>query len=308
MRILIALSATEWCGEIVKTAALRPWPAGSQFLLLHVLDPFPFGKAPATLQRAIQAAETQLQNVCNPLCSRGWSVERAVVVGNPRKAIIKTAESWESDLILVGSNEMTPLMRFFLGSTARAVLREAPCSVEIVRPALADQNAAKRGMKILVPVDGSECSTAALRAVAERPWPANSTIKVVSLPDPFMPIDSFPYLQRNEIEDQNEAALNGARNHVIVAADMLKKRGLQTMEETPVPRNTNAREIVSEAEHWNAGLVVVGSHGRRGFDRIMLGSVSEHVALHAPCSVEVIRNSQGPEKTEQTKTAQGGEP
>jgi nucleotide-binding universal stress UspA family protein len=49
------------------------------------------------------------------------------------------------------------------------------------------------------------------------------------------------------------------------------------------------RVILNEAESWQADLIVVGSHGRSGFDRVVMGSVSEAVALHATCSVEVIR-------------------
>src|SRR6185503_3115075 len=48
--------------------------------------------------------------------------------------------------------------------------------------------------------------------------------------------------------------------------------------------------IVDEANAWGADLIVIGSHGRRGVDRILLGSVSEAVAMHAHCSVEVIRD------------------
>ena len=65
--------------------------------------------------------------------------------------------------------------------------------------------------------------------------------------------------------------------------------------DTVLPRDSDAREIVKEAERWHARMVIVGSHGRRGFDRLTLGSVSEHVALHAPCSVEVIRGSLAPD-------------
>jgi nucleotide-binding universal stress UspA family protein len=47
--------------------------------------------------------------------------------------------------------------------------------------------------------------------------------------------------------------------------------------------------IIDEADKWGADLIVVGSHGHRGFERFLLGSVSEGVARHAHCSVEVIR-------------------
>jgi nucleotide-binding universal stress UspA family protein len=49
------------------------------------------------------------------------------------------------------------------------------------------------------------------------------------------------------------------------------------------------RVILDEAERWGADLIVVGSHGRRGLQRFLLGSVSQAVALHAPCSVEIVR-------------------
>lgn len=70
---------------------------------------------------------------------------------------------------------------------------------------------------------------------------------------------------------------------------MLAKVGLNVSSEVMKPEDTPAHSILSAAEAWNAELIVMGSHGRRGFDRLVLGSVSETVALHAKCSVEVIR-------------------
>src|ERR1700758_249500 len=134
MRVLIALDAGPNCDETVRTAAQRPWPAGTKFLLLHVLDPFPFAKAPISLQRAEEAAEARLQQLCGELSSRGWDVKCEVILGHPRQEISKTAKMWNSDLIIVRCNETAALTRLLLGSTARAVLRRAPCAVEVVRP------------------------------------------------------------------------------------------------------------------------------------------------------------------------------
>jgi nucleotide-binding universal stress UspA family protein len=58
-----------------------------------------------------------------------------------------------------------------------------------------------------------------------------------------------------------------------------------------VPVATPQELILKEAADWGADLIVLGSHGRRGFSRFLLGSVSEAVASHAPCSVEVIRQA-----------------
>lgn len=290
MRVLIALDATPQCGEIVAEMASRPWPADTFFLLLHVLDPFPFGKAPISLKRAKDAAEAQLKEAGRKLCGGGWAMEEDVVLGRARQEIAKIAAKWKADLVVVGSNEAGALTRLLLGSTARAVLRHAPCAVEIVRPCTDGETAiVEKGMKILVATDGSECSLAALHSVASRPWPENSKFKVISIPEPFMPLGEFPQFELKEIENLNIAAQKDARRYVDAGAQILQKAGLEACGETPLPRDSDAREIVKEAEKWHARMVVLGSHGRRGFDRLTMGSVSEHVALHAPCSVEVIR-------------------
>ena len=287
MKVVIALDATPQCSEIVKEAASRPWPAGTVFLLLHVLDPFPFAKMPISLERAKDAAVKQLRDAGEELRKTGWKTETDVVLGRPRQAISKIASSWKAELVMVGSNEAGALTRLFLGSTARSVLRQAPCSVEVVRPM--PQESTGSGMKILVATDGSEHSTSALQSVASRPWPKGSKAKVICIPEPFMPLGEFPYREMKEIENLNTAALKDAQRYAAAGAEMLSKTGLETAVETPLPRDSDAREIVKEAERWKAQMVVLGSHGRRGFDRLTLGSVSEHVALHAPCSVEVIR-------------------
>ena len=287
MKVLIALDATPQCAEIVKEAASRPWPEGTEFLLVHVLDPFPFAKAPISFERAKAAAEEELRNAGIGLVHAGWKMEADVIPGLARKALAQTAESWGADLVLVGSNESGALTRLFLGSTARSVLRDAPCSVEIVRPQSEEDKG--RGTKIMIATDGSEYSTAALRCIASRPWPEGSKVKVISIPEPFMPLDEFPQFELKEIESLNTAALKDAQRYAQAGVDILKKAGMDAEGEALPPRDSDAREIVKEAKRWKADIVVVGSHGRRGFDRWTLGSVSEHVALHAPCSVEVIR-------------------
>jgi nucleotide-binding universal stress UspA family protein len=295
MKILMALDATPQCGEIVAEMVSRPWPVQSSFLLLHVLDPFPFTKAPVLLERAKQDAETQLKNISKRLCASGWAVQTVVTLGRARQKIAETAGSWKADLVVVGSNEAGALTRFLLGSTARAVLRHAPCSVEIVRPRLHQEGPMRaRGMNVLVATDGSEYSTAALQSVARRPWPKDCTFKVISIPEPFMPLGQFPHVEMTEILKLNTASLKDAQRYADSGVAILQQAGLEASAETPVPRDSDGREILKEAERWQAQMIVLGSHGRRGFDRWTLGSVSEHVALHASCAVEVIRGSLAP--------------
>lgn len=306
MRVLIALDASPQCREIVRETGSRPWPDGSRFNLLHVLDPFPFAKAPISLKKAQDAAQAQLNSVAQILIEAGWKTETTIVLERPRRTISRSAASWKADLVMVGSNETGGLMRLLLGSTAQSVLRETACSVEIVRPLPKRGNTDRSsGMKILVATDGSKYSTVALRSVAARPWPKGSKVKILSVPEPFMPLGEFPYFESKEIENLNTSSLKEAKGYVIAGAEILSKAGLETTTETPFPKDSHAREIVKEAERWQAQMVVVGSHGRRGFDRIAMGSVSEHVAFHAPCSVEVIREQAGPNRRSKKDSKKG---
>jgi nucleotide-binding universal stress UspA family protein len=301
MRVLVALDASPQCGEIVGELARRPWPAGTSFLLLHVLDPFPFTKAPLSLKGAMDAAERQLKEAGRKLCTGGWAMEEDVVLGRARQKIAKIAASWKANLVVVGSNEAGPLTRLLLGSTARAVLRNAPCAVEVVRPRVDGKHAWTKGMKILVATDGSEYSLAALRSVARHPWPEGSKFKVISIPEPFTPLGRFSHFEMKEIENLNTAAVRDAKRYAESGATILRKAGLVASIKAPLPQDGDAGEILKEADRWPARMVVLGSHGRRGFDRLTMGSVSEHVALNAPCSVEVIRGSL-PAKANSKKT------
>jgi len=302
MKILIALDATPSSTEIVREAAARPWPAGSAFFLLHVLDPFAFAKAPISLQRAKEAAHTALKNAAQSLSQAGWKTETDVILGHPRRAISESAASWKANLVMMGSYNPATITRILLGSTTRSVLRNAPCPVEIVRPSAGKEKAeGTKGMKILVASDGSECSAAAVRFVASRPWPQGTEVKVLAVPEPFFPIGEFPYFAAEEIEQVNTTALKEAKKFADAGVEILSKTKIKTAVETPFPQDVPARIILKEAERWGANLIVLGSHGRRGFDRLTLGSVSEHVAFHAHCSVEVVR-----EQSKQTKKSRKG--
>jgi nucleotide-binding universal stress UspA family protein len=303
MKILIALDATPSSAEIVKEAAARPWPAGTRFFFLHVLDPFPFAKAPISLKRAKDDADTALKNAAKSLAQAGWKTETEVILGHPRRAITECAAAWKADLVMMGSYNPAAITRLLLGSTAQSVLRGAPCPVEIVRASATEKKTeGTKGMKVLVASDGSECSTAAVRFVASCPWPQGTEVKVLAVPEPFFPIGEFPYFALEEIEQVNTEALKKARTFADAGVEILSKAKIKATTETPFPQDVPARMILKEAERWGANLIVLGSHGRRGFDRLTLGSVSEHVAFHAHCSVEVVR-----ERKNQSKKSRKGE-
>lgn len=149
-------------------------------------------------------------------------------------------------------------------------------------------------MKILLPVDGSDCSNAAVNEVANRPWPVGSEVRVLSAVElPFVPTTETWALPDSYYSQLEEAGREQARKAIDSAVEKLRSSAAGrdvALEITTQIVDGSARDVIlSEAEKWRADLIVLGSHGRRGLQRFLLGSVSNAVATHAPCSVEIVR-------------------
>lgn len=146
-------------------------------------------------------------------------------------------------------------------------------------------------MKILLAVDGSPCSDAAIEEVSGRPWPDGSSIKVLTAFElPVPPTPEGWALPANYFEEMDVALRTQAQNIVDEAIAKLKRKLPKTIsiDAQMLPGSPRAA-ILDEAESWGADLIVVGSHGYRAWERFLLGSVSQSVVSHAKCSVEVVR-------------------
>lgn len=289
MKVLIAVDGSKGSDVVLQEALERPWLPGTHFCLITVVDPFFFTHAPALFEDTKEAANEFLMQAAKKFDAAGWLTDVNVILGNPRRVINKYAEDWHADLLLVGSHGLNALERLALGSTVRAVLRHAKCSVEVVRTPKAEAVPGKRGKRILIATDGSEFSTEAVKAMAECPWPGETEIKVLSVPEFALWLGEYPYMQRVQVEELNQSALDAARAAVAEAKEMLRRTKAQVITDVPIEREGVAKTILQKAQEWGADLIVVGSHGRRGFDRWAMGSVSESLAMNAPCSVEVVR-------------------
>lgn len=146
-------------------------------------------------------------------------------------------------------------------------------------------------MKILLAVDGSPCSDAAVEEIARRPWPEGSSVKVMTAYElPVPPTPEGWALPLNYSEEMDVALRKQAENTVDSAIGKLKTKLNNSVslagQIVPGPPRT---VILDVAESWGADLIVVGSHGYGAWERFLLGSVSQSVISHAKCSVEVVR-------------------
>ena len=216
-----------------------------------------------------------------------WRVEANATYGSPAWEIIRDAEEFEAELIVVGSQGRSALGRFFLGSISQKVLTEAPCSVRVARGRVEVEPAPTR---IVIGFDGSSGAQAAVEAVNRRSWRANSEARLVSVVDDGVPaavgrftdpasvhLEEYSSLQHKWMEQLADAALA-----------KLEADGLPT---SLYVCSGNAKDVIArEAEHWAADCIFVGANAGGGeLSRFLLGSTSAAIAARANCSVEIVR-------------------
>ena len=147
-------------------------------------------------------------------------------------------------------------------------------------------------MKILLATDGSEYSLVAVEEIASRKFPSGSEVRIVSA------------FEGNGLTLSGQAPMGAvtgayaevdalaqklAEEAVKVASEYIKEKNVALSVTTKVFNASAKQAILTEAEAFEADLIVVGSQGKGALSRFLLGSVSQAVALHAPCSVEIVR-------------------
>lgn len=144
-------------------------------------------------------------------------------------------------------------------------------------------------MKVIVAVDGSECSDNAVTFVTEHGWKEGTSFMVLSVVQP--PPREFNFLRQTSDAPTiyEEKIVTQSERITSKAAERLAKDLTGFVVEQRVETGPVAGTIVKIARHWKADLIVVGSHGRTGVEKMFLGSVAEEIVNTAPCSVEVIR-------------------
>jgi nucleotide-binding universal stress UspA family protein len=306
MKILLAVDGSEASLAAVEEAARTPWPEGSVVRIVSATEvPFPTQQWAAPIpsgsyeewERIFE--ERSVEDTAQAMARFGeiagsqTDVTAKTLRGDPKIAILDEAEHWGADLIVVGTHGYNALERLWLGSVSRVVASHATCSVQIARRRKS-QGVSGKAMRILLAVDGSESSNAAVEEIANRPWPPGSEVHVVSVAHlPFAPgpevwalPESYYFKLENAERERAESAINRAIAR-LRESDSERETPLTLTSEVAVGRP--AETIIETANKWGADLIALGSHDYRGFTRFLLGSVSYAVASHAPCSVEVVR-------------------
>ena len=144
-------------------------------------------------------------------------------------------------------------------------------------------------MKVLLAIDGSPHSDAAVRRVRWRRWPYGTVVEVLTIIHSPAPLVLDPALGMSAVHvEQLEEQQRVAVMLLDAAAEQLGGEGLEVR--TKILAGSATEVIVQEARTWGADLIVVGSHGHGRLRRLLLGSVADAVVAEAPCSVLVVRD------------------
>jgi nucleotide-binding universal stress UspA family protein len=208
-------------------------------------------------------------------------VSSRFLTGLPWQQICDTAAADpEFDLIVMGTEGRTGMRRVLLGSVAEKVVRHAPCSVLAVR----GKNGSSRFHHILCPIDFSPSSRTAMERAARLADPDGMGITLLHVLDLPVRFSGDPNVA-GFLEDLDKT---GARFLAEWAAELRTRVSVPVNTRTRIGSPGAQALSVLEAEP-TFDLVVVGSHGRTGLRRALLGSVAERIVRHAPCPVFVAR-------------------
>jgi nucleotide-binding universal stress UspA family protein len=229
----------------------------------------------ASLEQSMREdGERLLDRIQSLLPLHAGPVTKLLQLGSPAEVIVSTAEAKKVDLIMMGARGLGPIKERLVGSVSHRILTLAPCATLIV-------NGPVKAMKqILLPLQGPFDAEAAIRFLQLKPFqdPVELTLLTV-LPStqPPWPVDAAA------IEKLEEQAVQSARDFIDGVAERLRAIGYQARGNAVL--GTPSAMILQEATKLRSDLILMGTRGRQGITRFVLGSTSHAVLHKMPCPV-----------------------
>jgi len=299
MRILCAVDGSEYSQWGVQTLEALAAREPEHVILLHVINEPSLqaakGKSLPAEKRALVAMEKagqlilreaeRLAKVALGQAATGPSTafQQVLAYGPIASTIVQQARRWRADLMLMGSRGLSDIKGFLLGSVSRRVASMAPCSVLVVKEAC---SALRR---VTLAVDDSKQSRAAAQFLRSQILPDSATVTILSSAESLVTDLAARYLSASQLSDLIQPVMERTTKLVNSLRDDFIKEGMTAT--TAVQMDHVIDTIVKHVEADHADLLVVGSRALTKSERLHLGSVSESLLRHAPCSVLIVRGA-----------------
>ncbi|MGB9714937.1 MAG: universal stress protein [Thermodesulfovibrionales bacterium] len=266
-KLLLATDRSDFSEGAVREAIKLAKTCGSKLHIISVTET-PDIRAfnyPLTAFEKLEILTKQHLESLKGLAEKDGIICETIIRRGPEayKYIVDEAEKRKVDMIIMGRRGKTGITRLMVGSVTAKVIGYAPCNVMVV-----PRFARITFEKILVPTDGSIFSELASREAISIAKLTKGSLIVLSVA-------------------KKEENLPFAEASVNIVKEFAEKEGVKIEALTLVG---NPHEVIVEtAEKQKAGFIIIGSHGRSGIERILMGSVTERVIGHAGCAVLVVR-------------------
>jgi len=282
MKTLLAVDGSDNSYEAVH--ALKYFSRAEQLTLLHALDvprpayPMMLPKVAEDLYKTLEQSKREdgerlLDRVQSLLPTHAGPSTKYLRIGSPEEVIVSMAKEQKADLIVMGARGLGPIKERLLGSVSHRILTLAPCATLIV-------NGPVKAMKqILLPLEGLSDAEAAIRFLQLKPFHEAievTLLTVLTSTEPPWPGDAAAAAASTEKLEEQAAYIEGV-------AERLRAIGYQAHGVAVV--GTPSSMILQEATTLQSDLILMGTRGRQGITRFVLGSVSHEVLHKMPCPV-----------------------
>jgi nucleotide-binding universal stress UspA family protein len=228
---------------------------------------------PQVFEKAEKELREHLESIKSRASKEGVDCEIVIHRGEePFQDIVNVAEKNRVDMIIIGTHGRTGLKRLMMGSVTARVIGHAPCNVLVV-----PLHAKVDCRNILIATDGSRYSDAA----------DSEAIGIAKRCEGLLIVISVAFSDKEIILAEDDEEMLLAKDNVKKIVELAEKKGIKTEGLTVKGKPYNA--ILETSKQKRADLIVVGSHGRTGLDRLLMGSVTERIIGHSESAVLVVK-------------------
>ncbi len=303
MRVLVGVDGSEGSIVAVRFIGRLLSPATDEIVLYYSPPRITLSTSTqpdaATLGLLAEKLAEAVFDKCRAELPTELDVKTTTVVGtqSPKHGLLVAADESRAELIVVGARGAGPFKKSPLGSVGRAVVHASSVPVLIVRGTTPATD--RHGLRVLLACDGSDVSGNARQALEQFTFPEDTVGRVITVIDSglvgAMP-DWFEEQLRETSDTETEAA--ALLDQVEQEREQLQNAAIRWCGELPavfqhqqpiVKQGHASQEILNTIKEENVDLAVVGSRGFGPVQRLFAGSTSEHLLVHAPCSVLIVR-------------------
>jgi nucleotide-binding universal stress UspA family protein len=289
LRVIIATDGSPSAQAALMTASAFPWPPGSRVRAVMVSAPERFGGSPQYVRIALARHFDRVVASTGRRLRRYWPDATVVKVkARPADGILREAERFRADVIVIGWRGHGTFQRLLMGSVSRRVVERATCPVLVVRRRVREVR------RVVIGVDGSADARRAVDFVCGLGPDRKALVTVVGVVEPvglptsgILPASIRGTLRRNAAMMTTEL-IRRARRDAAAAAATVRRAGWRVR--TEIRSGAALVELLAAAEQWRGDVLVVGARGTRGgLERVLLGSVAAGILNRSPRPVVVVR-------------------